>query len=100
MIQFQTQRIKLPTGSAAGRRGRINTAAFVAAVALIAQILSACSSPPQSFPATSAAAQYPDLNDPPPRAEVRSDQVAQIEAELIQARDDQQRAAAPQQALH
>ena len=98
MIQFQTQRTKLPIGSAAGRRGRINTAALVASVALIAQILSACSS--QSVPATGAAAQYPDLNDTPPRAEVRADQVAQIKAELIQVRDDQERAATQQQALH
>jgi hypothetical protein len=100
MIRFQTQRTKLPTGSAAGRRGRISTAAFVASVALVAQILSACSSPSQSFSATSAAAQYPDLNDQPPRAEVRLDQVAQIRTELIQVRDDQQRAAAQQLALH
>ena len=100
MIRFQTQTAKLPTRSAAGRRGRINTRAFVASVALVAQILSACSSLPQSFPATSAAAQYPDLNDPPPSAEVRADQVAEIKAELIQARDDQERAAAQRQALH
>ena len=100
MIRFQTQTTKLPTRSAAGRRGRINTPAFVASVALVAQILSACSSLPQSFPATSAAAQYPDLNDPPPSAEVRADQVAEIKAELIQARDDQERAAAQRQALH
>src|SRR5215813_15355983 len=99
MIRFQTQRTK-PTRSAAGGRGRINTAAFVASVMLVAQILSACSSLPQSFPATSAAAQYPDLNDPPPSAEVRADEVAEIKAELIQARDDQERAAAQQQALH
>jgi len=98
MIQFEIRRTKLPPGSAAGRRGRINTAAFVASVALIAQILSACSS--QSFPAANVAAQYPDLNDPPPMAEVRADQVAQIKAELIQARDDQERVAAWQQALH
>ena len=98
MIRFQTQRTKLPTRSAAGRRGPINTAAFVASVALIAQILSACSS--QSVRATSVAAQYPDLNDPPLRAEVRADQVAQIRAELIQVRDDQERAAAQQQAVH
>ena len=93
---FQTQRTKLPTRSAAGRRGRINTAAFGASVALIAQILSACS----GVPATSAIAQYPDLNDLPSRAEVRADQVAQVKAELIQVRDDQERAAAQQQALH
>jgi hypothetical protein len=97
MICFQTERTKLPTRSAAGRRGWINTAAFVASVALIAQILSACS---QSFPAASVAAQYPDLNDPTPRAGVRADQVAQIKAELIQVRDDQERAAARQQTLH
>jgi hypothetical protein len=95
MIQFQTQRAKLPT-RAAGRRGWINTPALVATVALIAQIVSACSSLPQSFPATSVAAQYPDLNDPPPMAEVCADQVAQIKAELIQARDDQERVAAQQ----
>jgi hypothetical protein len=97
MIRFQTQRTTLPTGSAAGRRGRINTAAFVGSVALIAQILSACSS--QSAPATSAAAPYPDLTDPPPSTpRVRADQVAEIKAELIQLRDDQLRAAAQQQA--
>jgi hypothetical protein len=100
IIQVETQRTTLPTGSAAGRRGRINTAALVGSVALIAQILSACSS--QSAPATSAAAQYPDLTDPPPSARrVRADQVDQIKAELIQLRDDQLRAAAQQQAaLH
>jgi hypothetical protein len=96
MIRFQTQRTKLPTRSAVGRRGRINTAAFGASVVLIAQVLSACS----GLPATSAVAEYPDLNDTPPRAEVRTDQVAQIKAELIQVRDDQERAATQQQALH
>jgi hypothetical protein len=100
MIRFQTQRTKLPTRSAVGRRGRINTAAFVVSVALIAQILSACSIVPESASATSAIAQYPDLNDQPPRAEVRADQVAQIKAELIQVRDEQERAATQQQALH
>ena len=95
MIRFQTQRTKVPTRSAAGRQGRINTAAFVASIALIAQMLSACSSLP------SAVAQYPDLNDPPPSArQVRADQVAQIKAELIQVRDDQERAAAQRLALH
>jgi hypothetical protein len=74
-------------------------AAFVASMALIAQILSACSSPAQSVAATSVAAQYPDLNDPPRMAEVNADQVAQIKAELIQARDDQERVGAKQQAL-
>jgi hypothetical protein len=99
MIQLQTQRTKLPTRSAAGRRGPINTTAFVVCAALIAQILSACSNL-QSFPATSIAGQYPDLNDPPPTAGVRADQAAQIKAELIQVRDDQVRVAAQQQALH
>ena len=76
-----------------------NTAAL-ASMALIAQILFGCSSDPQSFPATSAAAQYPDLNDPPPMPRVVSaDQMAKIRADLIQARDDQERAAAQQQAL-
>ena len=98
IIQFETQRTKLPTGSAAGRRGRINTAAFVASVALIAPILTACSS--QSVPATSAAAQYPDLNDPPPNVAVRADDMAQIKARLVRLRDDQERAATEQQALH
>lgn len=101
MIRFQTQRAKLPTRSAAGRRGWTSTTAFVASVALIAQLLSACStSLPQSFPATSVVAQYPDLNDPPPAVALRVGQVAQIKAELIQVRDDQERAAAEQQALH
>jgi hypothetical protein len=100
MIRFQTRRTK-PTRSAAGRRGRINTAAFVASMTLIAQILSACSSLPQSVPAMSAAAQYPDLNDQPPRvALLRADQVAQIKADLIQARDDQERAVSQQLTLH
>jgi hypothetical protein len=99
MIRFQIQRTKLPTGSAAGRRSRINTVAFMASAALIAPILSACSSHPQSLPAASVATQYPDLNDPPPIAEVRADQVAQIKAELIQVRDDQARAAVRHQAI-
>jgi hypothetical protein len=68
-------------------------------MALIAQILSACSSSPQSVSATSVAAQYPDLNDPPPMAEVTADQVVQIKAELLQVRDNQVRAAIQQQAL-
>jgi hypothetical protein len=96
MIQLQTQKANLPTRSAAGRRGPINAAAFVASAALIALILSACS---QSLPATSVAGQYPDLNDPPPMAGFRGDQVAQIKAELIQVRDNQERAAAQQQAF-
>jgi hypothetical protein len=100
MIRFQTQRTKLPTRSAAGRQGRINMTAFVASVALVAHILSACSSPLQSVPVTSAAALYPDLNDPPPSVAMRVDQVAQIKAELLQVRDDQERAAAQQRALH
>jgi len=97
MIRFQTQGTRLPTRSAVGRRGRINPVAFVTSVALTAQILSACTS--QSFPAAGVAA-YSDLNDPMPTAGVRSDQVAQIKAELIQVRDDQERAATRQQTLH
>jgi len=100
MIRFQFQSAKLPTHSAMGRPARIKTAAFVASVALIAQMLSACSIVPESASATNAVAQYPDLNDVPPRAEVRADQVAQIKAELIQVRDDQERAATLRQALH
>ena len=100
MIRFQTQSTRLPTRSAVGRPDRIKTAAFVASVALTAQILSACSIVPESASATSAVAQYPDLNDVPPRAEVRADQVARIEAELIQVRDDQERAATLRQGLH
>ena len=106
MIRFQTQRTKVPTRAAAGRPGRMHMAAFAAAIALIAQILSACSSPPQSVSATSVAAsatsvaaQYPDLNDPPPMAEVTAGQVAQIKAELLQVRDNQVRAAIQQQAF-
>jgi hypothetical protein len=98
MIQLQTQRTKLPTRSAVGRRGPINTVTFVVCAALIAQVLSACSNL-QSFPAASIAGQYPDLNDPPPTAEVRADQVAQIKAELIQVRDNQERSAAQRQAF-
>ena len=97
MIQLQTQRTKLPTRAAAGRRGAINTAALVTSVALVAQLLSACSS--QTPPAVTVAAQYPDLNDPTPTAEVRADQVAQIKAELLQVRDNQVRAAVRQQAF-
>jgi hypothetical protein len=96
--QFQTQR--LPTRSAVGRRGRTNTAAFVTSVALMAHLLSACSIPLQSVSQTSTAVQYPDLNDPPSMAEVRADQVAQIKAEMIQVRDDQERAAVRQQTPH
>jgi hypothetical protein len=99
MIQVESQSTKLPT-RAAGRRGRINTPALVASVALIAQILSGCSRLPEFPSATSVAAQYPDLNDPPPAVALRVGQVAQIKAELIQVRDDQERAAAEQQALH
>ena len=100
MIQSQVQSTKLPTRSAAGRRCRIRTAASVASVALIAHMLSACSSPLQSVPVTRAATLYPDLNDPPPSVAVRADQVEQIRAELMQVRDDQERAAAQQQAFH
>jgi hypothetical protein len=85
------------TAPAEAGRGRISTAALVASAALIAQILSACSNPPQSFSATSVAAQYPDLNDRPPLAEVSADQVAQIKAEPIHLRDNPEHAAVRQQ---
>jgi hypothetical protein len=39
------------------------------------------------------------LNDPTPAAEVGEDQVAQVKAELIQVRDNQERAAAQQRAF-
>jgi hypothetical protein len=93
MIRFQIQKTRLPTRSAVGRRGRIDTAVFAASVALMAQILSACS----NLPTTGAAAQYPDLNDPTPAAAVRADELAQLKAELIRIRDDHERAAARQQ---
>ena len=99
MIRFQTQITKVPTRASVGKPSRISMVAFVASIALIAQILSACSSSPQSVSATSFAAQYPDLNDPPPMAEVTADQVAQIKAELLQVRDNQVRAAIQQQAF-
>jgi hypothetical protein len=99
MIGFQTQRTKLPTRPAAARRGRISMAASVSSVAIFARLLSACSSFPQPFPATTAVTEYPDLNDPPPTVAVRVEQLAQIKAELIQARDDQECASAQQQAL-
>jgi hypothetical protein len=97
MIRFQTRRTK-PTRSAAGKRGRIHTIAFVASVTLIAQILSACSSQPVS--ATGAAPQYPNLNDPMPSVALHADQVAQTKAELLQVRDHQVRAAVQQLAFH
>ena len=100
MILFQIRRTKLPTRSAAGRQGRIYAAAYVASVVLAACMLSACASRPQSGPVTSAAAQYPDLNDPPPNVAVRADDMAQIKARLVRLRDDQERAATEQQALH
>jgi hypothetical protein len=95
MIRFQTQTTKLPTRSAVGKRGRTNVAAFLAFVALIVQPLSACS----NVPTTSAAVQYPDLTDPAPTAAaVRADEFAQLKAELIRVRDDNERAAAYRQA--
>jgi hypothetical protein len=97
MILFQTQSDKLPTRSAAGRQGRTHTAACVASVVLVACMLSACASRLQSGPVTSAAALYPDLNDPPPSVAMREDDAAHIKAGLIQLRDDQERAAAEQQ---
>lgn len=98
MIQFQCQWTKLPSRSAVGWRGQINTATFVVSVALIAQILSACSS--QTFSAATVVAQYPDLNDPTPTAGVRADQMIQLKAELIQVRDDQERVAVQQRTSH
>jgi hypothetical protein len=100
MIHFQTRCIRLPTRSAAGRQSRMSTAALVAAVALVAHMLSACSSSSQSVPVTRAAALYPDLNDPPGSIGGHPDDAAQIKAKLIALRDDQERAAAEQQALH
>ena len=99
MIQFQSESTKLATGSAAGRRGQMSTAAVLASAALVALTLAACSSLPQSFPATGVTAQYPNLNDPPPRTDVRADQVAQMKTVLIQVRDDPSRTAIQQQAL-
>ena len=96
MIRFQIQKTRLPTRSAVGRRCRIDRAVSVASVTLIAQILSACS----NLPATSAAAQYPDLNGPTPAAAIRADELAQLKAELIRIRDDHERAAAQQQQQH
>ena len=97
MILFQIQRTKLPTRSAAGRQGRIYAAAHVASVVLVACMLSACANRPQSGPVPSAAALYPDLNDPPPSVAMHADDAAQIKARLVQLRDDQERAAAEQQ---
>jgi hypothetical protein len=99
MIRFQTYKAKLPTRSAAGRRGRISTAASVAAMTSIAHILSACSSPSQSVPVVSAAL-YPDLNDPPPSVWMHADEAAQIKAKLIALRDDQERVAEQQTLRH
>jgi hypothetical protein len=98
MILFQTKGTDLPTRSAAGRQRRIGTAALAVSVALVAHMLSACSSPSQSVPLTSATALYPDLNDPPPSVAEHADDPAKIKARLIQLRDDQERAAAEQQA--
>jgi hypothetical protein len=100
MILLQTRRTKWPTRSAAGRQGPINTVALVASVALVAHMLSACSSPSQSVPVTRAAALYPDLNDMPPSVAQHEDDAAQLKARLILLREDQERAAAEQQALH
>ena len=100
MILFQIRRTNLPTRSAAGRQGRIYAAAYVASVVLAACMLSACASRPQSGPVASAAALYPDLNDPPPNVAVRADDMAQLKARLVQLRDDQERAATEQHALH
>ena len=100
MIHPQIHRTRLPARSAAGWRSRINTAAFVASVALIAHVLAACSSPSQSVPVASNAAFYPDLNDPPPNVAEHADDAAQLKARLIQLRDNQERAATEQHTLH
>jgi hypothetical protein len=100
MIRFQILKTRLPNRAAVGRPGRINTAAFVASVTLIAQILSACAIPLRPFSATGEAA-YPDLNDPTPKAAaVRADELTQLKAELIRIRDDHERARAQQEVLH
>jgi len=100
MIQLQTQKTKLPTRSAVGRRGLINTAALAACTVLVAQILSACAVPLQSSSTTGGPASYPDLNDPTPTATAaRPDELAQLKAELIRIRDDHQRIAVRQQAF-
>jgi HAMP domain-containing protein len=96
MIRFQIQKTGLPTHTAVERQRRSKTVAFVASVALMAQLLSACS----NLPTTSAATQYPDLTDPTPAAAaVRADELTQLKAELTRIRDDHERAAAYQQAL-
>jgi hypothetical protein len=97
MIRLQTRTTNPSTRSAAGRQ--IRTAALFASASLIVQILSACSDLHQISPETSGAAEYPNMNDPTPTAEVREDQVARIKAELIQVRDNQVRAAIQQQAF-
>ena len=100
MIRPQIHSTRLPTRSAAGWRCGSHTAAFMASVALIAHMLSACSSPSQSVPVASTAAFYPDLNDPPPSVAEPADDAAQLKARLIQLRDRQERAAAEQHTLH
>jgi hypothetical protein len=61
----------------------------IAFVALVAQMLCACSQ------SNSSAARYPDLNAPPPSRESSIDQ-AQAIAELTAARDNSERAVARQ----
>ena len=97
MIQLQTQKTRLPT--AAGRRDYINLAALAASAVLVAQILSACAVPLQSFSTTGGPASYPYFNDPQPAADVRAAELAQLKAELIRIRDDHQRVAVQQQAF-
>jgi hypothetical protein len=77
----------------------MNTAALAVFVALVAQMLSACSSSSRSVPGPSAAVLYPDLNDPTPGVAEHADDAAQLKAKLIALRERQERAAAEQQTL-
>jgi hypothetical protein len=78
------------------KRSRVNPAAFVASMALIAQTLCACSGLPST---TSSAAPYANLNEPPPRRDPLADQeVARTKTELIATRDNLENAAARLQA--
>jgi hypothetical protein len=80
------------------KRSRVNPAAFVASMALIAQTLCACSGLPST---TSSAAPYANLNEPPPRRDPMADQeAARTIAELIATRDNAERSASQQQAFH
>ena len=76
-----------------GRPNRINLAALVAFMALIAPALGACSGLPL---AASSSAPYANLNEPPPRRDPGADQeAARTKADLSATRD-----VAQQQAFH